>query len=243
MITTQKNTTKRREQYNEQVISRERVVEHGEVYTHEREVTAMLNLVEAETQRIESRFLEPACGTGNFLIQVLKRKLAVVSKRYKKNQFEFEAYAMLALSSIYGIELLQDNVFACRARLFNYFEKVYRNTYKNKINNQFLESAKYLLSKNIIWGDALTLKVVENPQQDIIFSQWSLHKKRFFKRLDFSYANLLSIEGENKEAAEDLFEPVATVDKAFLHKPVAEYKLIDFLQLGKEKQILFDDYC
>ena len=90
-----------------QVKSRQRVTDHGEVFTAQREVNAMLDLVKQETERIDSRFLEPACGTGNFLVEILKRKLAVVEQRYAKSQIEYERYAILALSSIYGVDILQ----------------------------------------------------------------------------------------------------------------------------------------
>ena len=100
-----------------QVVSKKRVADHGEVYTNKREVNAMLNLVKQETERIESRFLEPACGTGNFLSEILARKLVIVEDRYVKHQHDFELYGVLAISSIYGIDLLEDNVEACRNRL------------------------------------------------------------------------------------------------------------------------------
>ena len=103
-----------------QIKSKQRVADHGEVFTREQEVNAMLDLVKNETLRIESRFLEPACGDGNFLIQILKRKLDVVAKNYRTSQREYEFYAVLALCSIYGIELLEYNVKACRKRLFSY---------------------------------------------------------------------------------------------------------------------------
>src|SRR5439155_12611950 len=101
-----------------QVGTKKRVSDHGEVLTGQREVNAMLDLVRQETERIESRFLEPACGTGNFLTAVLERKLAVVEKRYGKSQLDFERYAVLATSSIYGIDILEDNVRQCRHRLY-----------------------------------------------------------------------------------------------------------------------------
>jgi type I restriction-modification system DNA methylase subunit len=100
-----------------QVVSKERVMDHGEVYTRQREVDAMLDLVKHQTERIDSRFLEPACGTGNFLAEILRRKLAVVERRYRKSVFEYERYAFLAVSSIYGIDILKDNVLECRRRL------------------------------------------------------------------------------------------------------------------------------
>lgn len=121
-------------QDQKQVISRKRVADHGEVYTAKREVNTMLDLVKQETERIESRFLEPACGIGNFLIEVLDRKLRVVKTRYAKNQTEYERYAVLAVSSIYGIDILEDNVIECRDRLFNLFDEKYSRLYKDQTN-------------------------------------------------------------------------------------------------------------
>ena len=103
----------------QQVVSKQRVADHGEVYTNPREVNAMLDLVKQETARIESRFLEPACGTGNFLVEILNRKLSVVAERYARSRLEYERYAVLAISSIYGVDILADNVIACQKRLFD----------------------------------------------------------------------------------------------------------------------------
>ena len=113
-----------------QVKSKERVTDHGEVFTAKREVNAMLDLVKAETERIDARFLEPACGTGNFLVEILERKLNVVQKKYRNYQPEFEKYAVLAITSIYGIDLLQDNVIHARERLFDLFQQKYTKLYK-----------------------------------------------------------------------------------------------------------------
>lgn len=109
----------------QQIKSKQRVVDFGEVYTNEREVNAMLDLVKSETNRIESRFLEPAAGNGNFLIKILERKLKVVQRRYRKSQLEYERYAFLAISSLYGIDIQEDNVLECQERLFHYFELTY----------------------------------------------------------------------------------------------------------------------
>ena len=110
---------------NAQVKSKKRVADHGEVFTAEREVNAMLDLVKQETERIDSRFLEPACGDGNFLAEILRRKLAVVLRQYGKSPADYEKYAVLAASSIYGVDILQDNVEACRARLFEIWDAQY----------------------------------------------------------------------------------------------------------------------
>ena len=105
-----------------QIKSKTRVRDKGEVFTNEREVNAMLDLVKQETERIDSRFLEPACGKGAFLTEILKRKLKVVRDRYSKSQIEYERYAFLAVTSIYGIDILQDNVTDCIKILLKYFK-------------------------------------------------------------------------------------------------------------------------
>ena len=102
-----------------QVKSKQRVTDHGEVFTAEREVKAMCDLVKQETERIDSRFLEPACGEGNFLAEILARKLAVVTKKYGKSSYDWERYSLLALGSIYGVDILADNAQGCRKRLLN----------------------------------------------------------------------------------------------------------------------------
>ena len=117
-----------------QVKSKQRVSDHGEVFTAQREVSAMLDLVKQETERIDSRFLEPACGTGNFLVEILKRKLTVVENRYSKNQLDYERYSIIALTSIYGVDILEDNVQTCRDRLLGIFTHHYLNNYKKEIN-------------------------------------------------------------------------------------------------------------
>lgn len=114
----------------EQVKSKKRVADHGEVFTAEREVNAMLDLVKNETERIDSRFLEPACGNGNFLAEVLRRKLNVVDQRYGKSQIEWERYAVLAVCSIYGVDILEDNASECRGRLFGIFQEKYSTLFK-----------------------------------------------------------------------------------------------------------------
>ena len=117
-----------------QVKSRQRVADHGEVFTAEREVRAMCDLVKSETERIESRFLEPACGNGNFLAEVLRRKLAVVKSRYGKNPSDYERYSVLSVTSIYGVDILADNAQECRERLFALWDEEYTAVVKSAAN-------------------------------------------------------------------------------------------------------------
>ncbi|MBD3386409.1 SAM-dependent DNA methyltransferase [candidate division KSB1 bacterium] len=209
------------------VISKERIANHGEVYTRTREVKAMLDLVKQETERIESRFLEPACGSGNFLAEVLERKLAIVEKRYKKSQLEFERNAVLSVSSIYGIDILQDNVYMCRNRLFKIFDLKYSQFYKKTAKNECRNAIQYILKRNIIWGDALTLQTVDENPHPIIFSEWSPVNGSMLKRRDFSFQGLLQHESMRElPMFSDLGEDV------FIPTPEKEYPLIHFLEIA-----------
>ena len=150
-----------------QVKSRERVTDHGEVFTAEREVNAMLDLVKQETERIDSRFLEPACGDGNFLAEILRRKLNVVDSRYRKSAPDYEKYAVLAVTSIYGVDLLQDNVDECRERLFAIWNEAYTAHCKQECTEECMDAVRFILSRNILCGNALTLKRVDSSGNDI----------------------------------------------------------------------------
>lgn len=220
-----------------QVISKKRVAEHGEVFTGEREVNAMLDLVKQETERVDSRFLEPACGTGNFLTEILRRKLRVVEKRYRKSQLDFERNLVLAVSSIYGIDILEDNVIECRKRLFDIANERYTAIFKQKTRNECRKVIRFILEKNIIWGDALDLKTVSKPIQQIIFSEWTFpFNNSLIKRRDFVFAELLPDESKknnqlglfsNNEHISDLGE------KVFLPTETHSYEPIHFLKVGE----------
>jgi hypothetical protein len=207
-----------------QVKSKQRVADHGEVFTNEREVNAMLDLVKHETERIDSRFLEPACGNGNFLAEVLNRKLDVVESRYGKSQLEWELYAIIALSSIYGVEILEDNAQECRKRLYAIFKKRYESLFTDKCKGECLGSAKFLMKRNILWGDALDFT---NPEtrEPIIFSEWSAINGFYLKRKDYVFQFLvegsfqLSIFDENNTAQ-------------YFDKEIKDFPLIHFLMLG-----------
>lgn len=180
-----------------QVKSKQRVVEHGEVFTAEREIKAMCDLVADECLRIDSRFLEPACGDGNFLAEILTRKLEMVLKKYKRNSVDYEKNSLLALGSIYGVELLTDNAQACRKRLFSLWDKSYKKAVKKADRKEAVrESAKYILEKNIICGNALSLHQVDDDGNDtekpIIFSQWAFVTGPMMKREDYTFEQLLT---------------------------------------------------
>jgi hypothetical protein len=212
---------------DKQVVSRQRVLDHGEVLTSNREVTAMLDLVKHETERIDSRFLEPACGNGNFLTAILERKLRVVENRYCKSQLDYERHAILAISSIYGIDILEDNVQQCRHRLFGVFEWDYSRLFKNKAKNKCREAVRFILERNIIWGDALTLKIVGDEPEYIVFSEWSPVNGSMLKRRDFTFRSLLTHEDMRElPLFSDLGEDV------FIPRPAKEYPPAHFLEIA-----------
>jgi hypothetical protein len=186
----------------------------------------MLDLVKQETERIDSRFLEPACGNGNFLIEILRRKLDAVASRYTRSQPESERYALTAVSSIYGIDLLEDNIAECRDRLFGLFEERYRASYPKTGKPRCLDTARFLLKKNIICGDALSLKDLDgNP---IVFSEWSFARGNLVKRRDYRFQELLD---SNQEQEPSLFQPDAN-EKGFIPTPVHEFPLMPYWELS-----------
>lgn len=214
---------------DKQTVSKKRVADHGEVFTSEREVNAMLDLVKQETERIESRFLEPACGTGNFLTKILERKLRVIETRYRKNQLEFERNLVLAVSSIYGIDILEDNAIECRKRLFEIVDKAYTALFKKTAKDEIGRVIQFILDRNIIHGDALTLKTVGKEPQPIIFSEWSPINGSQIKRRDFAFKELIE---QSSMLELPLFSDIG--EKAFIPTPVKEYPPIHFLKVGKE---------
>lgn len=209
---------------DKQVVSSKRVADYGEVFTADREVNAMLDLVKPETERIDSRFLEPACGKGAFLTKILERKLRVVKSNYAKSIKEYKLNSIIAVSSIYGIDILPDNVKDCRQILFEIYEQSFEQVLSKKCDDKHLDIVKFLLSKNIIWGDALSLKQVDKTDEPIIFSEWSFMKNKV-KRRDYSFKELLNEQ-------DDLFSKKEYSDignQAFIPIPVQEFPLIHYL--------------
>lgn len=175
-----------------QIKSKQRIIDYGEVFTPQHIVNAMLDLVKQETERIDSHFLEPACGTGNFLVAILERKLMVVERHYSNNQSEYEHHAILAVSSIYGIDILKDNVEECRQRLFAVFDEAYTRLFGEKTQKQCRETVRYILKKNIVHGNTLAMETVGQNPQPIVFSEWSMVNGGLFKRKDFALHELVS---------------------------------------------------
>ena len=212
------------------VVSKERVVARGEVYTSRLVVNAMLDLVRQETERIESRFLEPACGTGNFLTEILQRKLAIVGSRYGRSQLDYERNAIIAISSLYGIDILEDNVTKCRQRLFDIFDQRYSKLFKRRTKEECRKAVRFILERNIIWGDALTLTTIGDNAQPIVFAEWS-PVNGSIKRRDFAFHELIPDKRERAPSLLDDRDEPRYSDmggRVFIPLPLREYPLVHF---------------
>ena len=227
------------DEQEKQVVSKQRVADHGEVYTAKREVNAMLDLVKEETERIDSRFLEPACGTGNFLVEILNRKMEAVRRKHAKNRFEYDLTSAQAVSSMYGVELLPDNVEICRNRLLDQYLDTYRQHHSADASPELERCIRFLLKKNILCGDALTM-LTEPPQSGevggglpITFCEWTfIGMDGKVKRRDFELAELLrNVEYDKPKAGEEGLLFADTGEPTFVHLPKKEYPLTDYLKL------------
>jgi len=220
------------------VNSRQRIIDHGEVFTPPGLVNDMLDLVANECERIDSRFLEPACGDGNFLAEVFRRRLSVVG-REKRAIHLWEQDALLALACLYGIELLFDNVIACRQRLLGMFADEYANRFGKRCRDACVDAAQIIVHTNILHGDALAMTTVGDsalPNRPLIFTEWSLLPRGFFKRKQFEFHQLLRAADATTG---DLFGgPHAilsdTGQTVFIEKAVRDLPLIHYLKLGRE---------
>lgn len=230
-----------------QVKSKQRVADHGEVFTADREVNAMLDLVKQETERVDSRFLEPACGDGNFVAEILRRKLeaakkrAIPPKKKKPLPMEFEKQSVIAVASIYGVDLLMDNVETCRNRLYEIWNTEYENICKKEVNDDCREAVKFILSRNIVCGNALSLKVVDEAGNDteepIVFSEWAFIMGNKMQRKDYRFDKLLAGDyepkaGKRKTAQEGQIDLFSVLDEKpsdegeFLTSYVADYRRV-----------------
>lgn len=205
------------------VKSRKRVADHGEVFTPAWLVDDMLDLVKDETERIDSRFLEPACGSGNFLVQVLIRKLAAVERRYGKSPFDKRHYALHALMCIYGIELLEDNIAECRENMLIPLVEYL----KLDESDDLYRAATYVLGVNIVHADALTMKT--RIGRHITFAEWSYLGLGRFQRRDFRFESMMQRASFNVE--DTLF---ADVGKHEIFTPTKVYKPVRIQELANE---------
>lgn len=222
-----------------QIKSKERVKDHGEVFTAEREVNAMLDLVADEASRVDSKFLEPACGTGNFLVAILERKLATVEKDHSENQVTLEKYIFTAVGSIYAIDIQEDNCQESRQRMYDIVEEFY-NRLADNVDKVFLSAIKQVLELNVILGNGLTgLQVDEDnmegyEDQPIVFSEWSFEDDVIIRK-DFGMNDMITHEkrkAQNKEIMSDgLFGMIENNKKEEELMPIIEYKYNNYMEV------------
>ena len=206
-----------------QIKSRQRVAQHGEVFTNPREVNAMLDLVRDESFRLDSRFLEPACGDGNFLIEILRRKLSLLKDIKSPTEWEFQS--LIAVGSCYGIELLEDNAEACRLRLFT---EVRKQVGKKYCTQGYEESLRYMLRKNIVCGDALTYRTADG--KPITFCEWTpIAGSMQFSRRDFQFDFLV-----NQTHQYSLFDEQGEAQS--FDEPIKSYPPIHYTQLYRYEE-------
>lgn len=214
-----------KERRKSQIKSKARVSARGEVFTAEREVNAMLDLVADECLRPDSRFLEPACGDGNFLTAILKRKLAVLRRKYRQSHRDYEKQSIIAIGSLYGVDIMNDNVMECRKRLFTIWNKAYTAHCKEDASDEVREAVRFIIDRNIVNGNALTLMCVDEEGKDtsapIIFSEWSLISASQIQRSDYTMSNLLQDGNAVKPALADGAEEEGGV---FLRRYITHYK-------------------
>jgi hypothetical protein len=201
------------------VRSRQRVADHGEVFTPPWLVDDMLDLVKAETERIDSRFLEPACGSGNFLVPILERKLAAVRARHGRSDFEKRHYALFALMCVYGIELLADNAAECRENLLEVFVRFLRVD----AGTVWSRAGRGVLAANIVQGDALKMTTWEGDP--ITFPEWGYLGRGKYQRRDFQYSSL----AQRSSAKADL---LMRLDEHEVFTPIRTYRAMSVSELA-----------
>jgi hypothetical protein len=210
------------------VKSKQRVSDYGEVFTPAWMVEDMLDLVRDESERIDSRFLEPACGSGNFLVSLAKRKLITVEKMYGKNEFEKRQYAILSLMCIYGVEIQMDNVLECRASLVSIFDEYFGPSLTPELHS----AAEYVVSQNIVHGDALLMRSIKVNEGDasepMTFPEWAYLGKGKFQRRDFRFDALTQMSAFSEE--DTLF---ADLGRHEVFTPVRTYPQVTIADLGK----------
>ena len=204
----------------QQVISKERVIQNGEVFTAKREVNAMLDLVKKESYRIESTFLEPSCGTGNFLVEILRRKL-ITASQFADNQVAWEKAALQSLSTIYGIELMEDNAFTSRMRLSEIFEAEYNRLFEDSLSKKVIKAANFIIGTNVIIGNALEMKTIQGGP--ILFTEWNFDDDKVVRK-EFSMQDMIEFNKKNSQDQCNLFSQELL--------PIKTYRPMKYENLG-----------
>jgi len=209
--------------------SKQRTIDFGEVNTNTEIVSKMVDLVNVEFEKFDSKFLEPACGDGNFLCEVLERKMNLVKMKHSKHQVDYEKYSIQVCTSIYGIELLEDNVDVTRDRLVQIFYKHYSSIFK-ELNQNIIKSVKKIFDLNIAQGDALSFKCGEKLDKFIVFPEWSLIDNHI-KRRDFAFKDFIAYAPITEP---NLFSELG--EKAFVPEPVKDWPLTKYYKIYEFKK-------
>ncbi len=206
----------------------QRIINFGEVFTPEKEVNSMLGLVSDELHRIDSKFLEPACGDGVFLKNILIKKIDLLKSKYGKDEDSYKRNLFLVVTSLYGIEILEDNIENCREILFNLINDSYKSEFKKELEKDFFKSIKYVLNKNLVWGDALNL--IELPSKNpIVFSDWSFTNENFVKRTEYKYTDLIDYRPFDEPS---LFSDLG--NEVIIPKPINQYPVSHYLKIYEQ---------
>ena len=213
-----------------QIKSKERVVERGEVFTNEREVKAMLDMIKDESERIDSHVLEPACGEGNFVVEVLHRKLGTVKKtatpkgRKKVSKSDYERLSVLAVACVYGIDIMMDNVIECRRRLYEIWHDAYVTECKCEPDKDLCDAIIFILTRNILCGNTLSMKQVNEKAEDIdipiIISEWGFVIGNQLQRKDYRYDVLVGNKLPDNQLAKDYIKN----ERNYLRGYIADYR-------------------
>ena len=224
------------------------MVDHGEVFTPPGLVRDMLDLpgVADECRRVDARFLEPACGDGNFLTEVLRRRLDAVTGQHPKHALiPWERDALRGLANLYGIEKQHDNVGRCRDRLVELFESTYVTRFRNAARPAVVGAARHLVRANIHYGDALDMTGPDpdapRDRSPLVFTQWSMVGGGLggggrFKRRLFEYRELAGHEAVDGGLFAPPKERIVGDDgrPVFLAQSVGDLPLVHYLDLAKE---------
>jgi hypothetical protein len=227
--------------------SARRVKEHGEVFTPQHIVKLMLDQEELkpDLNSLTATFLEPAAGEGAFLTEILRRKLRL-ARKLGNNFTEYEENALLALSSLYGIELLEDNVELLAMNMLSVFYQDYLqvvNQAGGRENAHVLESAKIIISANMAQGDALTQTTKDGSP--IVFSEWQLlSPKRGIRKVQRTEYTLVAIMsggtpvddvGKSHGSEQlDLFGPEETLGQQLAEQPKYRYVPVRITDVYKQ---------
>jgi hypothetical protein len=207
-----------------QLKDRSRIEKYGEVFTSAREVNEIIDLFHHETIRIESKFFEPACGNGNFLTEILNRKLMVIKNKYSKNQSDYERALIVIVGSLYGIDILEDNVVECRVRLTNVSCNAYKMLYKKKAGSSITAIVQFIIKKNILWGNALTLTTMAKKQKPLVISDWTFINSYQLKRRDYLLSGLLEKNAMSQAVSEE-------GSTQYFPTPIKEYRKTHYLEI------------